>query len=279
MVSQIPAAARPAVIVTPRMIGPAWPPPTTPVSAFSAVPVPPPAGPVCARPAPPVGVGVTLGNRCATLPGLPTGGPGTVPRGSAGGVSGPLRAEVLPANLVPLGEGDGLGEGDPLGDGEGDGDGLGDGDPLGDGEGDGDPLGDGEGDGDPLGDGEGEGDWLGDGLGEGDGDPAELLGEGDGDPVAAAPVLPRTARSTPAATAAPPMRAHTLAHGRARIAPPRCLPASPRVRLAGVITAAWTRHQPQRFPEPAKRPGGERIVPPGAPHPVCAPSHPVTAAC
>src|SRR6184192_4037816 len=51
--------------------------------------------------------------------------------------------------VCPLGEGEGVGDGDSVGDGDGDsvGDGVGEGDSVGDGEGDGDSVGDGEGDG------------------------------------------------------------------------------------------------------------------------------------
>jgi hypothetical protein len=98
MVSQAPAAPRPAAIVTPRTIILPWPVPITPVSAVSVlVPVPAP-GPGCARLAPAAaGAGVTSGSRCAMLPVLPSDRPGTVPRGSAVGLMSPVPAEVLPA--------------------------------------------------------------------------------------------------------------------------------------------------------------------------------------
>src|SRR6266702_3460394 len=269
MVSQVPKAARPAAMVIPSTISLPGPVPSTPVSAASALPISPlvPGGPGRARPAPgAAGAGVTTGNRCAMLPGLGVERPGTVPRGSAGGrASGPLTA--APAEVLPLcpggagplgkgeadrdglgdglghddvpGEGDGLGEGDALGQGDllGDGDGLGDGDLLGDGDGDGDLDGDG--------DGLGEGDLLGDGG-----------GEGDGDPVAAAPVPGRTASRMPAAIAPPPTMARAPVRGRAGTSPWCGWPALLRVRAAGVITAAWTRSRPRRFPrKPGMVPG------------------------
>src|SRR6266568_1185024 len=252
MVSQVPKAARPAAMVIPSTISLPGPVPSTPVSAASALPISPlvPGGPGRARPAPgAAGAGVTTGNRCAMLPGLGVERPGTVPRGSAGGrASGPLTA--APAEVLPLCPG-GAG---PLGEGEADRDGQGD--LLGDGDGDGDLDGDGDGlgEGDLLGDGDGEGD--GDPLGDGDGAALDVAGEGDGDPVAAAPVPGRTASRIPAAIAPPPTMARAPARGRAGTSPWCGWPALLRVRAAGVITAAWTRSRPRRFPrKPGMVPG------------------------
>src|SRR6266702_4079721 len=254
MVSQVPKAARPAAMVIPSTISLPGPVPSTPVSAASALPISPlvPGGPGRARPAPgAAGAGVTTGNRCAMLPGLGVERPGTVPRGSAGGrASGPLTA--APAEVLPLCPG-GAG---PLGEGEADRDGLGDGLGHDDVPGEGDGLGEGDalGQGDLLGDGDGEGD--GDPLGDGDGAALDVAGEGDGDPVAAAPVPGRTASRIPAAIAPPPTMARAPARGRAGTSPWCGWPALLRVRAAGVITAAWTRSRPRRFPrKPGMVPG------------------------